>query len=413
MTQRPLPRRTVLAGTLTGTLAVGALAACATTPSGPETGSAAQSMPTSSPRSTAPSSRQPTPSATSSPEPTTSPPASPIEGWSLEELVGQLLIVGVPAAVASPEHAEIVAQVHAGGVFLHGRSTEGTQATRAVVASYTDLAHRAGLLVATDQEGGAVQVLSGPGLSTIPAAEDQALLDPEVLTAHAAGWGTELAAAGVTMNLAPCADLVDTLAPSDNAPIGAWGRQYGTDTDTATAGALAFNEGMRSAGVEPVVKHFPGLGRVTENTDIAAGVVDSTTVRDGDPAVGVFAAAVRAGARAVMLSSATYLLIDAGAPACFSPVVVTDMLRGDLGFTGVVMTDDVSAAAQVQAWSPGERAVLAVRAGVDVVLASANARVALEMAQALVAEARADADVAARVEQAALRVLALKGVPGA
>lgn len=322
-------------------------------------------------------------------------------------------MVGVPAEFASSEHAEILRQVHAGGIFLHGRSTEGTEGTRAIVASYTDLPRRTGLLVATDQEGGAVQVLSGPGMSTIPAPEDQALLDPEVLTAHATGWGTELATAGVTMNLAPCADLVDTLSPSDNAPIGAWGRQYGTDAATATAGVLAFSEGMRAAGVEPAVKHFPGLGRVTENTDIVAHVVDSTTARDGDPAVSVFAEALRAGARAVMVSSATYLLIDAGAPACFSPIVVTDMLRGDLGFTGVVMTDDVSAAAQVQDWSPAERAVLAVRAGVDVVLASADALVARAMAQALVAEAQADADFAAQVKQAALRVLALKGVPGA
>ncbi|MCL3795327.1 MULTISPECIES: glycoside hydrolase family 3 N-terminal domain-containing protein, partial [unclassified Actinomyces] len=348
------------------------------------------------------------------PEPTTAPPpASPLEGWTLEERVGQLLMVGVPAQGASQEHAEIVSAVHAGGVFLHGRSAEGAEATRAVVASYTALASRAALLVATDQEGGAVQVLSGPGLSTLPAPEEQALLGAEALTARAAGWGAELAATGVTMNLAPCADLVDTLAPSDNAPIGAWGRQYGTDAGTAVAGVLAFSAGMRSAGVEPVVKHFPGLGRVTGNTDTTAQVVDALTARDGDPAVSVFAEAVRAGARAVMVSSATYLLIDPGAPACFSPVVVTDMLRGDLGFTGVVMTDDVAAAAQVRAWSPAERAVLAVRAGVDVVLASADASVVPEMAQALVAEARADADLAALVDRAAERVLALKGVPGA
>ncbi|MGK2349712.1 glycoside hydrolase family 3 N-terminal domain-containing protein [Actinomyces sp. W5033] len=327
--------------------------------------------------------------------------------------MGQLLMVGVPAQGASQEHAEIVSAVHAGGIFLHGRCTQGAGATRAVVAFYTALASRAAPLVATDQEGGAVQVLSGPGMSTLPAPEQQALLDPTALTVRAAGWGAELAAAGVTMNLAPCADLVDTLAPSDNAPIGTWGRQYGTDAATATAGVLAFSEGMRSAGVEPVVKHFPGLGRVTENTDTAAQVTDSDTTRDGDPAVSVFAEAVRAGARAVMVSSATYLLIDPEAPACFSPVVVTGMLRGDLGFTGVVMTDDVAAAAQVQDWSPAERAVLAVRAGVDVVLASADASVAPEMAQALVAEARADADFAALVDRAALRVLALKGVPGA
>lgn len=402
MTQRILTRRTVL----TGTLAAGALAACS---GAPDAGSAAGPSATAS----APPPPRATLSATTSPEPATPPSVSPLEEWSLEERVGQLLMVGVPTEGASQEHANIVSGAHAGGVFLHGRCADGAEAARAVIASYTALASRTAPLVATDQEGGAVQVLSGPGLSALPAPEEQALLGPEVLTARAASWGAELAAAGVTMNLAPCADLVDTLAPSANAPIGAWGRQYGTDAATVTAGVLAFSEGMRSAGVEPVVKHFPGLGRVTDNTDTASRVADSVTVRDGDPAVGVFAEAVGAGARAVMVSSATYLLIDPGAPACFSPVVVTDMLRGDLGFTGVVMTDDVSAAAQVQDWSPAERAVLAVRAGVDVVLASADASVAPEMARALVAEAQADADFAALVDRAARRVLALKGVPGA
>ena len=86
------------------------------------------------------------------------------------------------------------------------------------------------------------------------------------------------------------------------------------------------------------------------------------------------------------------------------------MLRGDLGFTGVVITDDVSAAAQVSTWSPAERAVLAVRAGCDIVLASGDPGVVEEMAQGLVDQARTDPAFAARVDESALRVLALKGV---
>ncbi len=163
---------------------------------------------------------------------------------------------------------------------------------------------------------------------------------------------------------------------------------------------------MQAAGVEPVIKHFPGLGRVDQNTDTDADVVDDVTGPDAR-AVDVFGKGIDAGARYVMMSSATYTQIDPDAPAVFSPEVV-GLLRDDLGFDGVVVTDDVSAAVQVQQWSPGERAVRAVDAGVDLVLASADPSVAPEMADALVAKAREDPAFAKKVDASAKRVLEAK-----
>ena len=147
---------------------------------------------------------------------------------------------------------------------------------------------------------------------------------------------------------------------------------------------------------------------MTDNTDTVAGVTDAVTTRSGDPAVSVFADAITGGARVIMVSSAIYSLIDSSAPAVFSSVVVTDMLRGDLGFKGVVITDDVSAAVQVQDRTPAQRAVQAVRAGCDIVLASADATVVADMARALVTEAQSDPALAERVDESAARVLALK-----
>lgn len=108
------------------------------------------------------------------------------------------------------------------------------------------------------------------------------------------------------------------------------------------------------------------------------------------------------------MSTAVYRRIDADAPAAFSPVVVGDVLRGDLGFGGVVITDDVSAAVQVQAWTPGERAVRAIDAGCDIVLVSAAPEQAGAMVDAVVSRARQDPAFAAKVRASALRVLALK-----
>lgn len=403
---RALARRPLLAGAL-----VAGLAACGS--SRPASGDAAPSAGAGAASAT-PAAAGPT-SSSSAPAAPAAPATGPLAGWSLEQRVGQLLMMGVDAAEAPASARKAITSLHLGGVFLSGRSQGGTAATRAVVDSLTGLVGPestggAPLLVSTDQEGGDVQVLRGPGFSTIPSALKQSEQAAADLETAAAGWGGELAQAGVTMNLAPVADLVDIADPDSNEPIGAWGRQYGNDAETVVERAGAFARGMESAGVVATFKHFPGLGRVAGNTDTSASVTDAVTARSGDAAVEVFSRLIAGGARVVMVSSAVYTLIDAGSPAVFSSVVVTDMLRGDLGFTGVVITDDVSAAAQVRTWSPAERAVLAVQAGCDIVLASGDPGVVDEMAQGMVDRARADPAFAARVDESALRVLALKGV---
>lgn len=393
---RPGARRTLLTTAALAPLLL--LAACGGGPSAP---------------SPVPTVTHASPSATPTPTPSPSPSADPLAGWTLEQKVGQLLMVGV--SVHSPQDAsyDAVRTYHVGNVFLAGRTQAGTGPVRNLSDSFTalvgpDTTHDTPMLVATDQEGGQVQVLRGPGFSDIPSALDQSRVDPAALQDQATTWGSELAAGGVNLNLAPVMDLVAQDQAAANAPIGAFDRSYGFTAGSVTSHAEAFSAGMRASGVETVIKHFPGLGRVTQNTDTTAGVTDTVTTRD-DPSVQVFADGIRAGARYVMMSTAVYTQIDGSAPAAFSPVVVGDVLRGDLGFDGVVMTDDVSAAEQVQRWSPGERAVLAVAAGVDVVLASADPGVVREMATALVARAQEDPGFAAQVDAAVLRVLAAKG----
>lgn len=378
-----------------------------------------------SPAPTPAISAAPTPSATAGPTvaavtPEASPsPASPpatgadLSTWSLEQKVGQLLMVGVDATSDGSGATHLVTDLHVGGIFLSGRSSAGAATVRRLVDSLTSLVdtgttHDSPLMVSTDQEGGEVQVLSGEGFSAIPSGLRQAESSPEELTASATTWGRELADAGVTMNLAPIADLVDLTSPTSNAPIGQWHREYGHDAATVTDYAGAFAAGMDASGVIPVLKHFPGLGRVTRNTDTASGVTDTLTTGADDAAVQIFAALMATGTRAVMVSSAVYGLIDASNPAIFSSAVVTDLLRTGLGFQGVVLTDDVAAAAQVAAWTPGERAVAAVRAGCDIVLASADASVAEAMVDALVKEAGADPAFAARVDESVLRIQSLK-----
>jgi len=324
------------------------------------------------------------------------------------------MMVGVDAQAPKQSSNEAVDTHHVGNIFIAGRTTAGSQATQKVIASFTSKVgpgtpHATPMLVATDQEGGEVQVLAGAGFSDIPSALDQSAQPRDQLVASARTWGKELADVGVNMNLAPVADLVDIARPASNEPIGRWGREYGHDAATVSSKAGAFAEGMQASKVIPTYKHFPGLGRVTANTDTSAGVVDSTTTRSADTAVSViFGAAIAAGAPVIMVSSATYSLIDPSAPAVFSSTIVTDMLRREMGFSGVVITDDVSAAVQVQDVSAGDRAVRAIRAGCDIVLASADPTVAADMVKALITTAQSDPAFAARVDESVTRVLNLK-----
>ena len=405
-------RRPVL---LAAFLSASSLAGCSLIPG---SSSASSSSPSARPTTPKPAASSATPSPTAAasgtPSATATATTGALAGWSLEEKVGQLMMVGVDATAPKDSSTEAVDTHHVGNIFIAGRTTAGGQATQKVIASFTGkvgpgTTRSTPMLVSTDQEGGEVQVLSGSGFSEIPSAMDQSTQSRDQLVAAARTWGKELADVGVNMNLAPVVDLVDIPRPTTNEPIGKWGREYGHDAATVSSQAGAFAEGMQASKVIPTYKHFPGLGRVTANTDTSAGVVDSTTNRSTDAAVGVFANAIAAGAQVIMVSSATYTLIDASAPAVFSSKIVTEMLRTEMGFSGVVITDDVSAAAQVQGVAAGDRAVQAIRAGCDIVLASADPTVAADMVKAIIAAAQSDPTFAARVDESATRVLALKG----
>lgn len=351
---------------------------------------------------------RPTPTAPPTPEPTPDEPdLSLVDGWTLEEKVGQIVMVGLPVAGPFQPTFDMLRDGQIGGVFLHGRTKAGRQPVKNLVDAAVDAAarEREPLFVATDQEGGAVQVLRGPGFSDIPSALDQAALAVTELRKRSEVWGDELAAVGVNLNLAPVLDLVPQAAASSNAPIGFFGRNYGYTAESVITHGNAFAQGQRDAGVQTSIKHFPGLGRVAGNTDDTAGVTDTVTGPDA-PSVAVFDAGIEAGSGLVMMSSAIYSRIDPDAPAVFSPTVVG--LVRELGFDGVIISDDLSAAVQVANVPPGERAVRAVDAGVDMVLASARPSVAPAMVDALIRKARDDPDFAAKVDAAAARVVAAK-----
>jgi beta-N-acetylhexosaminidase len=331
--------------------------------------------------------------------------AATLGGLSLAERAGQLLMIGTP--VADPRSlTRTVTAHHLGGVFLAGRSRRPAAALRQGVADLQRAAPDVPLLVALDQEGGAVQTLQGPDFPPVPSALVQGRWSTATLRARTAAEAERLAAIGVTQNLGPVADTVPRSVGTANPPIGAFRRQYGSEPGAVAADIRTVVAASQRAGVLTTLKHFPGLGRVRVNTDTSTGSVDSTATAD-DPYLEPFAAGIRAGSAAVMVSSASYPRLDRRAIAAFSTPIITGLLRQRLRFTGVVMSDDLGAAGAVAAVPVGDRAVRFVGAGGDLVL-TIRPEDAAPMADALIAAARRSPAFAARVADAAAHVIRAK-----
>jgi beta-N-acetylhexosaminidase len=326
-----------------------------------------------------------------------------------EAMAGQLLMVGTPVADPASLSAT-VGRYGLGGVFLAGRSTQPAATLRQGIQALQQRAATSdagvALHIAVDQEGGQVQTLKGADFPLIPSAVEQGRWDAATLRARTSDWARRLAAVGVTMDLAPVADTVPAGTADQNPPIGAFDRQFGATPDAVAQDIAAVVPAVQAAGVLTTLKHFPGLGRVRANTDTSTRAVDDVTTVD-DPFLRPFASGIAAGSAAVMISSARYPKLDADNIAAFSAPVVTGLLRQRLGYTGLVISDDLGAATAASAVPVGERAVRFVRAGGDMVL-TVRAADAAPMVNALVAAGRGDPAFQARLADAARHVVASK-----
>jgi beta-N-acetylhexosaminidase len=324
---------------------------------------------------------------------------------TLKEQIGQLIMMSVSSAGPSSHDVRTLAEHRVGSVVLLGNSSAGRKAIRRVVRRVRTSPGGVDTLVAVDQEGGSVQRLRGGGFDRIPSARAQLTLSDHALTKRARRWGGQLRSAGVDANLAPVADVVPVRAEATNQAIGALDRGYGPDPKVVAAKASAVIRGMDQAGIATSVKHFPGLGRVRGNTDFVEDVIDSSTTVD-DQALRGFAAAIEEKVDMVMISSATYDRIDPRHQAALSRRVIEDLLRGRLGFRGVVVSDDLSTVAFSDV-RESRRALRFFRAGGDVALIGDSAA-AGKMIDAVVKEARSDRALRREIAVKATRVLRLK-----
>jgi len=286
--------------------------------------------------------------------------------WSVSRLAEQVMIVPVEEDSVGSATAQVAAG--AGGVILFGSAApanlhQSLSRLRAVAPGGISP------MVMVDEEGGAVQRMANL-VGPVPSARQMgATLSPLQINRIAAALGQRLLALGVTVDLAPVLDADGRPGPNDENPIGS--RSFSADPSVASADGLAFAAGLQSSGVLAVVKHFPGLGGVSGNTDLepSSSLPWPTLRRSG---LLPFAAAIGAHVLAVMVANASVPGLTT-LPASISGAVITGALRGRLHFSGLVVTDSMSAAAlSGTGYSVPAASTAAVAAGADMILFNAS-----------------------------------------
>lgn len=327
--------------------------------------------------------------------------------------VGQLLMVGMEQSDQSYVHA-LMKYDHVGNIVYlggwSGNSTIGHTSDANQGLTSSAFTGNIPLLIAADQEGGYVQQLTGTGFTKIPTALTQGSWSSSHQQSVAATIGQQLRDVGVNVNLAPVTDTVPKSLGTGNGPIGHYYREYGYTPTTVARGVTNVVTGLRSRGEIATVKHFPGLGRIKNNTDTSSTGITDSTMTTTDSYLSPFKSGMSAGAGMVMMSTAWYPKIDSANQAAFSSKTITTLLRGKLGYQGVVVSDSLSAVS-VQHVSVGDRAVRFIAAGGDIALTGAPHDVPT-MEAAILAKMKSSPSFAAQVSAAVHRVLTLKSQHG-
>ncbi len=357
-----ISRRTLLRGLAAGSVAAG-LAACGTpvTPTAPS-----------------PASPSPTAGATPSPvatEPQTAPPETPAptaDTAALRRKIARLLMVGFRGFTIEP--ADPIARAlegGLGGVILFDqdrvtgtRNIESPEQVAALTAALRSVSG-AHMLIAIDQEGGRVSRLK-PARG-FPATRSQAEIgatdDPAEAFKAGRAMAMTMSSAGIDLDLAP---VVDVNVNPANPAIGALDRSFSADPTIVAAMAEAEINGLHDIGIRAAIKHFPGLGSASANTDFdRVDVTDTWSESELEP----FETLINLGLPdAVMTGHIVNDTIDPGVPASLSVPSIQGLLRGRLGWAGPVITDDLGAEAIVSRYSQDEAVALAIEAGNDLLL---------------------------------------------
>ncbi len=338
-----------------------------------------------------------------------------VADMTLEEKVGQLFLITLYSPVLGDMDRHLIETIHPGGVVLFPHNIQSpeqiAQLTNDLQTYAQDVGPDVPLLIAVDEEGGRVSRLQDGFTIFPPAVVLGATGSTDDAVSLGYAIGQELAAVGINVDLAPVADLHD---PAQEA--GEWQVMYRRtlSSDPALVGRLAGGmvEGMRRAGVIGVLKHFPGHGAAPADSHNELPTVDMTREEADSTALAAFEGAIDAGAPAVMVGHLYYPALDPiERPASISPAVI-GVLRGDLGFGGVAISDAMQMGGIRTEYEVPDAVVDAIRAGIDVITFGPLVFGQIESAQAVIDAVRSGTLPEARIDEAVGRVLALRAAYG-
>lgn len=319
---------------------------------------------------------------------------------SFEKLVGQTVIGKLPASGPDKSILQRVRKGQVGGFIVDPPSAPQLKRDTAKLQAAAADGGNPPLLIAIDQEGGPVKRLKGP--PDVGAARLGKDGETDAAKEQGKATGEFLSELGVNVDFAPVADVAHAQAAKTLRS-----RTFGEDPGAVADMVVAFSEGLEDGGVEPTVKHFPGLGFAETNTDFGASRITQprgTIERDLEP----FKAAIDAGVKLVMTSTAIYTDLDDQNPAAWSEPILADDLRGRLGFDGVIVTDDLESAAVGKLGSPQKAAERVLAAGGDMVLFAKGAGTSAGAYRSLVKAAKQGRLSRGVLESANERILELK-----
>jgi beta-N-acetylhexosaminidase len=279
------------------------------------------------------------------------------------EKIGQLFMVGFLGTSVTPDLAAFLKDYKPCGVILFSRNLESIEQIVELTNDLQQCSPKSPLLISIDQEGGRVSRLP-KGFTIFPPCEVIGQCHSgELAYAAASTIAKELKAVGINMNMAP---VLDVNSNPDNPVIG--DRAFSSSADTVGEMGLVTAAGLQDAKVVACGKHFPGHGDTNADSHKELPVVDAPRERLEAVEFPPFRRAAAAGIATMMTAHVLYRALDDQLPATLSPAIVTRLLREQMGYDGVVLTDDLEMHAIVDHYGPGDAAVRAVLAGCDVLL---------------------------------------------
>ena len=285
-----------------------------------------------------------------------------VANMSDADKVGQLLMIGIHGKTLNDDAKFMLNEYRVGGIILFDRNMESKAQVKSLITDINKTGKSAGLtplFIGIDQEGGAVARMEDQ-LIKVPPAEELGKEPIEQAVSLAKQSGTELKDLGFNINFAPVADLGLT-----------YGRSFSTNPDDVVRYASAVGKAYDEAGLWYSYKHFPGIGKtdVDLHADTSVVPVSKETLLNEDTKVFVdLIKQSKPNTYAIMVSHAMYPQIDPDHPSSLSKAIITAWLRKDMGYTGVVVTDDMDMGALAKHYTFGDMAVQSILAGSDILL---------------------------------------------